>query len=77
MGAFPCPIPKEENLKSHDDSPSGGAACLVPIPHLLKHSLHDAYHSPRNVYKLIPLPVFFLYFFVIFTGIRCGTDFFL
>ena len=32
------------------------------------------YHSPRNFYKLIPLPVFFV--FVIFTGIRCGTDFF-
>ena len=33
------------------------------------------YHSPRNFYKLIPLPVFFFVsFFVIFTGIRCGVD---
>ena len=32
---------------------------------------------PGNFYKLIPLPVFFVIFFVIFTGIRCGTDFFL
>ena len=35
------------------------------------------YHSSRNFYKLIPLPVFLLdFFFAIFTGIRCGTDFF-
>ena len=34
------------------------------------------YHSPRNFYKLIPLPVFFVIFFVIFTGIPCGADFF-
>ena len=32
-------------------------------------------HSPRIFYKLIPLPFFFVFFFVIFTGIRCGTDF--
>ena len=35
------------------------------------------YHSPQNVYKLIPLPVVFfcIFFFVIFTGaIRCGVD---
>ena len=25
-------------------------------------------HSPRNVYKLIPLPVFFVYFFGNFYG---------
>ena len=35
------------------------------------------YHSPRNFYKLIPLPYFFVIFFVIFTGIRCGHRFFL
>ena len=31
------------------------------------------YHSPRIFYKLIP---HFVFLFVIFTGIRCGTDFF-
>ena len=45
----------------------------ISIP--TKRVIH--YHSPRNFYKLIPLPVFFCNFFVIFTGIRCGTDFFL
>ena len=33
-----------------------------------------ACHSPRNFYKLIPLPVFLYFFFVIFTGMRCGVD---
>ena len=32
------------------------------------------YHSPRIFYKSIPFPVFLL-FFVVFTGIRCGTEF--
>ena len=33
------------------------------------------YYSPRNFYKLIPLPFFWGgYFFVIFTGIHCGVD---
>ena len=34
------------------------------------------YHSPRNFYKLIPLPICFCIFFVIFTGICCGHRFF-
>ena len=47
------------------------------FPQISSDILRFAYHSPRNFYKLIPLPYFFfVFFFVIFTGIRCGHRFF-
>ena len=42
--------------------------------HFFQTIFVSIYHSPRNFYKLIPLP-FFYFFFVIFMGIRCSTDF--
>ena len=44
----------------------------------LSTSKQTVNHSPRNSYKLIPLPVFFciFFFFCNFTGIRCGHRFF-
>ena len=35
-----------------------------------RNEIFWVYHSPRNFYKLIPLPVFFLYFFCNFYGHR-------
>ena len=40
------------------------------------HLTDRQYHSPQNLYKWIPLPIFLCIFFVIFTGFRGGHRFF-
>ena len=42
----------------------------------LQHPCCVTYHSPRNVYKLIPLPDFFVFVFVIFYGNLLGPPIF-
>ena len=75
--------PEEEN-----GTPRRQGALFEPMGHvcldLEKFEIFErnlgrksVYHSPRNFYKLIPCRFFFVIFFVIFTGIRCGHRFFL
>ena len=47
-----------------------GGAARLPF------SAPAVHHSPRFFLQINSLPFFCSFFFVIFTGIRCGTDFF-
>ena len=79
---FSVNLSKEQDIFGTPSAISGTPASrplFVPpgFPRTGRAQRSDDYHSPRNFYKLIPLPFFFfVIFFVIFTGIRCGHRFF-
>ena len=59
--------PRDDSRESGDLRESENRFTQI-VPSKARKRKVCSYHSPRNVYKLIPPPGFFLYFFCIFYG---------